>query len=70
MNGNNQGCTGDCSRCSSAQHSYCAVLTSRKNQELLMMLISSLAQPPQLITPMQGGEEDPAELKPKIKQQQ
>lgn len=69
MNGNNQGCTGDCSRCSSAQHSYCAVLTARKNQELLMGIVTLLAQPQQLITPMQGGEEDPAELKPKIKQQ-
>jgi hypothetical protein len=69
MNGNNQGCTGDCSRCSSAQHSYCAVLTARKNQEILMGIVTLLAQPQQLITPMQGGEEDPAELKPKIKQQ-
>lgn len=69
MNGNNQGCTGDCSRCSSAQHSYCAVLTARKNQELLMGIVTLLAQP-QLITPMQGGEQDPVELKPKIKQQQ
>jgi hypothetical protein len=69
MNGNNQGCTGDCSRCSSAQHSYCAVLTARKNQEILMGIVTLLAQPQQLITPMQGGEEDPAELKPKTKVQ-
>lgn len=69
MNGNNQGCTGDCSRCSSAQHSYCSVLIARKNQEILMGIVTLLAQPQQLITPMQGGEEDPAELKPKIKQQ-
>jgi hypothetical protein len=45
------------------------VLTARKNQELLMGIVTLLAQPQQLITPMQGGEEDPAELKPKIKQQ-
>lgn len=69
MNGNNQGCTGDCSRCSSAQHSYCAVLTARKNQEILMGIVTLLAQPQQLITPMQGGEEAPVELKTKIKQQ-
>jgi hypothetical protein len=45
------------------------VLTARKNQEILMGIVTLLAQPQQLITPMQGGEEDPAELKTKIKQQ-
>lgn len=62
---NNNGCTGDCSRCSSAQHSFCAVLIARKNQEILMAIASMLAQPQQLITPMQRGEEDSAISQPK-----
>lgn len=67
-NGNNVGCTGECSKCSSAQHSYCAVIIARKNQELLLGILGAMAQPKEdLITPKQGGDEDPDENKPKNK---
>lgn len=68
MNENhNTGCTRDCSRCSSAQHSYCAVIMAQKNQEILLAILGALAQPDELMTPMQGGEDVPADNKTKTK---
>lgn len=63
----NTGCTRECARCTSAQHSYCAVVMAQKNQELLLSILGAMAQPQDLITPMQGGEEDPADIKHKTK---
>lgn len=64
---NNIGCTRDCSKCSSAQHSYCSVVIAQKNQELLLAILGMMARPTELITPKQGGDEDPDENKPKNK---
>lgn len=64
---NNIGCTRDCSKCSSAQHSYCSVVIAQKNQELLLAILGMMAQPTELITPKQGGEDAPAFKEPKTK---